>query len=231
MDNAPIARNASRLFLGLVVITLGLAALLDNLGVIAIGSVWRFWPLIFVAVGLARLLRPADQPGRWAGFVFVLIGLWLLLDNLGLMPWRLRDLWPVILLLIGARLVWGAMSRGALRGPAPDSSSRVSAFAMLGASEHRITAPDFRGGDATAVLGGCKIDLRGATVKSGEAVIDAFAMWGGIEIIVPRDWGVVLQGSPILGGFENKNEPAREGSAPRLVVRGVAIMGGVEVKN
>jgi len=231
MENGHITRNASRLFLGLVVIALGLAALLDNLGIIEIDSVWRFWPLVFVAIGLARLLRPAGQPGRGAGFVFLLIGVWLLLAKLDLMPWRLRDLWPVILLLIGARLVWGAMSRGALRGPAPDSASRVSAFAMLGGSEHRVTAPDFRGGDATAVLGGCKIDLRGATVKTGEAVIDAFAMWGGVEIIVPRDWGVVLQGTPILGAFENKTEPAREGSAPRLVVRGVAIMGGVEVKN
>jgi hypothetical protein len=51
-----------------------------------------------------------------------------------------------------------------------------------------------------------------------------------VEILAPREWSVVLQGTPVLGGFEDKTAPPRE-SGPRLIVRGVAIMGGVEIKN
>jgi hypothetical protein len=90
---------------------------------------------------------------------------------------------------------------------------------------------DFKGGRAMAVMGGCEIDLRRASMPEGqEVMVDVFVMWGGIEIKVPEDWVVVNHGTAILGGFENKTRPL-PGAAKRLVVTGTAIMGGVEVKN
>jgi predicted membrane protein len=232
MEPLAAARNAPRLFVGMVVIALGLLALLDNLGVLDIGGVWSLWPLLLVAFGLARMLRPAGQPGRWMGLIFFLFGSWLLLQHLGLAPVRLGVVfWPLLILLLGVRLVWGAVARGALKGPPPDARARLSAFAMLGGSEHKSNAADFQGGDVTAILGGCKIDLRQASVRTGPAVLDVFAMWGGIEILVPADWGVSVQGMPIMGAFEDKTTPPREGSEPRLIIKGVVLMGGVEIKN
>ncbi len=224
------SRNASRLFAGLVIIVLGGLALLDNFGVIRIHDVWRFWPLLLIAVGLARLLRPRGSPGRFAGVIFFAVGLWLLLENLDLWPYSLRDLWPLLVILLGAWLVWSAFGRG-LRSPSSDGSSRFNSFAILGGTEHRNNSPDFQGGDAAAILGGCKVDLRQAGIKGGEAVIDAFALWGGVEILVPREWNVILRGTPILGGFDDKRTPSGETSGPRLIVRGAAVMGGVEIKN
>jgi hypothetical protein len=61
-------------------------------------------------------------------------------------------------------------------------------------------------------------------------VLDTFAFWGGIEIRVPDDWEVISQGSAALGGFVN-NARSQPGAKRRLVVTGLAIMGGVEVKN
>jgi predicted membrane protein len=223
-------RNASRLFLGLVIITLGVIALLDNLGFLHIQSAWRFWPLFLIAVGLSRLLRPAGCPGRWTGFVVLLLGLWFLANNLGVMPYRVRDFWPLLLVLVGARLVWGGFRQKALDLPASESTPRLSAFALLGGNEHKSNSADFRGGDVTAIMGGVKIDLRQAGMKSGEAVIDVFSMWGGIEIWVPREWSVVVQGTPILGAFEDKTSPT-QASGPRLVIRGVVLMAGCEIKN
>jgi hypothetical protein len=86
-----------------------------------------------------------------------------------------------------------------------------------------------RGGEVTAILGGCTLDMRGSSIE-GEAVLNVFAVCGGISIKCPPDWTVVLHGTPILGGFDEKTAPAPD-SAKRLVVKGYVIMGGLEVTN
>jgi len=106
----------------------------------------------------------------------------------------------------------------------------VSAVAVLSGLNRGNNSKTFHGGDLTAVLGGCEIDLRQASIE-GEAIIDVFAMWGGIEIRVPENWSVSGRVTPILGGYEDKTRPARDATAQRLVVRGFVIMGGVEIKN
>jgi hypothetical protein len=81
------------------------------------------------------------------------------------------------------------------------------------------------------MLCGCEVDLRYATMpEGGEAVIDAFAFWGGVEIKVPEDWEVVNRVSAFMGGVDNKTRPLPNATR-RLVVTGTAIMGGIEVKN
>jgi predicted membrane protein len=78
-------------------------------------------------------------------------------------------------------------------------------------------------------MGGCALDLREASIMK-EAVINVFAIWGGITIKVPPDWTVVLQATPVMGGFTEKTARPPDNSK-RLVVTGYAIMGGVEVRN
>ena len=68
-----------------------------------------------------------------------------------------------------------------------DANSTISGVAVLGGGHRGNNSRSFRGGELTAVMGGCEIDLRQAAIE-GEAVIDVFALWGGIEIRVPEDW-------------------------------------------
>lgn len=245
-ENPPPSRNASRLFAGLVIIGLGALALLDNFGILHIPRIWRFWPLILIALGFSRLLQPRGSRGRAGGIVLSGLGLWLLLENLGLWPYSLAELWPLIVVAVGIYLVWGALGNrisgapvagwlcvggGRAGGSPSEDASRISSFSILGGVEHRSKSQDFQGGDATSILAGCKIDLRQATIKREEAILDVFALWGGVEITVPRNWSVVIQGTPILGAFDDKTDSSKEESGPRLIIRGAVIMGGVEIKN
>ncbi|MBW8899923.1 MAG: hypothetical protein JF619_17820, partial [Massilia sp.] len=100
---------------------------------------------------------------------------------------------------------------------------------VLGGFERRVSTPDFRGGEITAVMGGCALDLREASIVK-EALLNVFTVWGGINIKVPPDWTVVLNGTPVMGGFAEKTVTPPDGSK-RLVITGYAIMGGVEVRN
>ena len=57
-----------------------------------------------------------------------------------------------------------------------------------------------------------------------------YLLFGGVVVKVPPEWSVVLRGTPVLGGFEDKTTPSRT-AAHRLVIDGSVIMGGIEIKN
>jgi hypothetical protein len=124
----------------------------------------------------------------------------------------------------------GAFFGQSFGGRATESGGRMSALAILGAVTRGNNSQAFRGGNLVAIMGGCEIDLRNAAID-GDAVLDVFAMWGGIEIRVPSDWTVSSQVVPLMGGVEDKTRPPRGAAIHRLTLRGVAFMGGIEIKN
>ncbi|HWD51226.1 MAG TPA: adenylate/guanylate cyclase domain-containing protein [Acidimicrobiales bacterium] len=85
---------------------------------------------------------------------------------------------------------------------------------------------------AVAVMGGCVLDLRQAEIFGSEAVINAFAIMGGVDIIVPEGIDVELAGFAIMGGrnMRIRDVPTIPGS-PRIIIRAFPIMGGVEIKS
>jgi hypothetical protein len=122
---------------------------------------------------------------------------------------------------------------GAFRArPSTGRGQRPTLFAMMSGVRRQVTGA-FAGAEATAIMGGVELDLRYSAMDADEVIIDTFALWGGIEIWVPTNWEIVSQGLPLMGAFEDKTHVTTHGGnrQPRLIVRGVAIMGGVEIKN
>ncbi|MED5596849.1 LiaI-LiaF-like domain-containing protein [Janthinobacterium sp. P210006] len=114
-------------------------------------------------------------------------------------------------------------------GGQADDDSIIEVTAILGGFVRRVSSQRFKGGDINVIMAGCEIDLRQASIQ-GEAVLNVFALCGGVTIKIPPDWSVVLQGTPILGGFEEKTiVPPNQDK--RLYVTGYAIMGGLEIRN
>src|SRR5262249_43346265 len=112
-----------------------------------------------------------------------------------------------------------------------DTSATFREFAFLGGIERKNTSQTFRGGSATAFLGGVEIDLRECRMAEGGAQIDVFAMMGGVSLRIPRDWTVHSEVAAILGGFQDHSAPPLGGEIKRLVITGQAVMGGIEIKN
>lgn len=247
-----VSRITGRVIAGGILIALGLLFTLDNFGLIEAGDVFRYWPLVLVGFGLLRIAQAGYPAQRVAGGLVVLLGVALLLRSLHVVMFHARDVWPVVLLLGGGMLVWRAFrregpnpadgvlagARGRLAGE-PDASDGsgfvLNDFAFLGGGERMVRSQNFRGGEVTAIMGGFSIDLRGAAIGGDTAVLEIFALWGGVELRVPEDWVISIQGTPILGAF-SESHSATTGSAPApsgktLVIKGTAIMGGVEVKH
>ena len=82
-----------------------------------------------------------------------------------------------------------------------------------------------------AFWGGGTIDLRDARFLYGDLKIRAFALMGGVDVIVPDDAEVDVTGIGLMGGFDHGGAtPGRHG-APRIVVTGFAMWGGVTVRH
>jgi predicted membrane protein len=194
-----------------------------------------FWPAALFLGGLLALTRSTQSGGRVWGGILTAAGILLFLDRLGYARFSFHALWPLVLIGVGLTLVWRTLEGepGVASGPEPDANL-VNQFAAFGGGELKSDARDFRGGEVLTVFGGYQVDLRKAAIARSPAVLHANAMFGGIEIRVPRSWRVILDGLPLLGGYSDETEhpEAQSGTpAPELIVKGFASFGGVVVKN
>ena len=103
---------------------------------------------------------------------------------------------------------------------------------MGGATRKGIWVPGWRN-YTYAAMGGVELDFRDIQLPPGTTTeVLAIAIMGGIEIIVPPDVILDVSGFAILGGFEQGEHdvPKFDPERPVLRVRGVALMGGVDIK-
>jgi hypothetical protein len=110
----------------------------------------------------------------------------------------------------------------------PDKRSIMSIF---GGTTRRGSWTVPRQLRVVAVMGGAEVDFREADFGSGVHEVRVFALFGGITVIVPPDVRVEVDGTGVLGGFDDQttsNVPAGA-TDPSLRIRGVALLGGIEV--
>jgi hypothetical protein len=114
-------------------------------------------------------------------------------------------------------------------GGVPTSSN---AIAIFGGAERKGSWVVPRHFNAFAMFGGIELDLREATLEARDVTIIAVAIMGGVDIVVPDDLTVVVDGAGILGGFGDttkRGTPAPPVGAPVVRIKGLALFGGVSV--
>ncbi|HTI39872.1 MAG TPA: DUF5668 domain-containing protein [Vicinamibacterales bacterium] len=228
----PRSRFTPQVLLGLTVIVVGVLFTLDNLNIIDASDYLQYWPAVLVAFGVLKLWHAMRDGRGWAGgIIFIAVGAWMLFERIVYIRIEIRDVWPLMFVCLGGYLVWRGVT-GARRPRPADGDAHMSAIAIMSGINRGSNSPVFDGADLTAVMGGCEIDLRQASIAAGTTpVIDVFAFWGGIEVRVPEDWTVVTRVTPLLGGVEDQTRPQQGATSKRVEVRGTAIMGGVVIKN
>lgn len=123
---------------------------------------------------------------------------------------------------------------GAGKGPpaAPWRKERSLVLAVLGGVERRGRWAPARTNLVIAFLGGITLDFREASLPAGVTEVWVLTLMGGVQVLVPPGVVVESEGIALMGGFEHR-EDMPEGPAeglPLLRLRGVAVMGGVEVQ-
>lgn len=219
-----------RTFVGTILVLLGAGFLLDNLEIIQFSaSISIYWPVILIVIGANQLLTKGHSV--ISGTVLILAGLFFSLRNLGLLPVDIGSyFWPALLIITGLLVIFGRLRYNGVPMSKDDSLNHFVVFSGL---ESKCISKGFKGGRATALFGGIDLDFRDADLGKEGAVLELTAVFGGINIKVPDHWKVVVTGTPIFGGWENKTKTPADlaESQPTLSVRCFPLFGGIEIAN
>lgn len=184
------------------------------------------WEYLFIICGLLFLIISRN---KIAGIVFIAIGLF------NLYP----ELWPLILVAIGARIILGWNGKRIFHGGLTiDTNEKkgtdyIEQVSIFGGGTKVFNTNNFKGGSVVSIFGGSEINLTNCKLADGENALEFVAIFGGSTITVPADWKIEVDVLPIFGGFGDKRtrDPNINYAANKsLLIKGVAIFGGGEVK-
>ena len=80
------------------------------------------------------------------------------------------------------------------------------------------------------------MDFRDADIEGEEALIEINCLFGGVEIRVPETWHVHSRSLPVFGGYSDKTRATKtpdkaDINKKTLVITGMVLFGGIEIKN
>ena len=207
-------KKVSGILWGIVLVAVGVILTLNAFGVANVDIFFDGWWTLFIIVPcVIGLFTDYDKSGHLIG---ICIGVFLLLccqDVLNFdMFWKL--LVPAIIVIIGVKMILGSIfdNRGeqVFKQIKENNTTVRSGAATFSGATFDYTGEIFEGAKLDAVFGGIKCDLRGAVIN-GDCVINASAVFGGIDIYVPENLNVKVSSNSIFGGVsgkERRNNPS-----------------------
>ncbi|MDY0342939.1 MAG: DUF5668 domain-containing protein [Lentimicrobium sp.] len=223
--------NAETLVIGLLIIGVGLLYMLRNMGLVRL-DIWHIvfsWPMLLLVVGLVNFVK---KQYVWGGILLVL-GLLFLQGRITGYDF-FSTFWPLVVILVGFAVIFSNTSLFKGRGKnhiRQAGEEVIDEVCIFGGSDRNVVTPAFKGGRIVAVFGGANINLTQSSLAEGDNVLDVMAMFGGATLIVPGDWNVKFEMFNILGGFSDKRRNLNIDHAKVLVIKGVALFGGGEIKS
>ena len=226
-------KKAENILWGIVLIILGLIIGGNTLGITNINIFFDGWWTLFIIVPcVIGLFKDSDKTGSLIG---ILIGIGLLLGCQDIIDfdliWKLA--FPIILVIIGLSMIFknalGEKIGDEIRKLNENRSDDNSYCATFGGQNISFDEEKFKGSDLNAVFGGIKCDLRNAIIDE-DIVINASAIFGGIEIYVPENVKIKVKSVPIFGGVNNKTHTKPDENSHIIYINGTAVFGGIEIK-
>jgi hypothetical protein len=222
-----------RIFSGLVIIAIGVIFLLANMDKLDFGDfISIYWPMILIVIGISHLLSSGFRNAGF-GLLLIAIGAFFQLINLGVLEGRVWTyFWPLLIIAAGLWIIFKPRPKGFGDKAPKILDDDLGAFVMFSGIKRRFESDKFRGGKATAILGGLELDLTQAKLKDNQATVELTTILGGIDLFVPREWKVVVDSSAILGGVDDKHRPVPATTVQAtLYVKATAMLGGIDIKN
>ena len=220
-----------KLVVGITIIVAGLLMTLDNiLPSHEIARIaFKFWPLILVAFGLAKLRGDGDR--GVVPWLLIGAGIFGLMVTFGVS--RFEDfIGPAILLAVGIFIVTKALQQHRGSPAELKASAAFQSGSAIFSGWKRRPVGLFKGAELTVIFGGFELDLLQAQIEGETVRVDLFVLFGGGEIRVPEGWEIHTPCTCIAGGVGDKTRPpSASGPRPQLILTGLVLFGGVELRH
>lgn len=213
----------------------GLIFVAIGIGVIGeMGGAWEFqlffdgwWTLFLI---LPAAIHIVENGIRISNTLCLLGGTAMLAACQNLITWdMLAALFlPVVLIVIGAIMIFKNLFHIGMRKVSIKTEDKRTESVVF-SGKKLLVENEFKGMDCEAVFGGITLDLRRALITQNVS-IDALAVFGGIDILLPANVKVCLSDTSLFGGCSNRFASNKDSEAPTVYLNATALFGGVEVK-
>ena len=227
-------KKSTGILWGIVLVVLGIVFGLNALDITDIDIFFDGWWTLFIIVPCAiGLFSEKEKTGNLIG---LLIGVVLLLACQDILRFDLvgKLIFPVILVVIGLCILFKYVFGGKIKSEIKlinekNGASKDEYYSTFTGQNLSFDGQEFKGTTLSAVFGGIQCDLSGAIINE-DVVINASAIFGGIDIIVPAGYNVKVQSNSIFGGVSNKRSGKDNPDAPTVYINGSGIFGGVDIR-
>jgi len=243
--NAQHKSTDSRLIIGIILILLGGILMMNTMGLMEWPvSYYIFsWKTLLILIGLVLI---TNKQRKTTGMVLIGLGVLFWIPSVFDVDIRLHQIfWPVV--LIGAGIViisrrgnvpgqksWNKEHwKNSFGGDTTYSEDYINDVSIFGGGKKNVESKNFRGGNLTSVFGGSEINMVSADMSPEGCIIDVFTLFGGSTLIVPNNWKIQIDAVSILGGLNDKRRvmPSEMDSDKTLIIKGMVILGGIEIKS
>ena len=226
-----------RFVFGLIILLVGLVMILHKADLInyELYDILMSWEMLLIGIG--ALVFFGGSHG--AGIIVMSLGVFFMIPDVFREYDEVRKyFWPVILVMLGLvfmiRPKPGFMKKEFRPENKEYGSNNFDEFDLVGAKEVHLKTDDFIGGRATAVFGANEIDLRSCEISPEGATIEVSTVFGAGVMLVPNDWTVINRVTAVFGGYSDvriKDPNYAPNPSKTIVVKGVCIFGGIEIRN
>ena len=227
-------RLSGRLTTGTVIVLIGLILLLATTGLVEMRSIWGWIAALFVLVGVWALVRSEFRNLVGPVMIIAIAGAFFL-RNVGIIPdGIISTWWPLFVVLFGLLVMLNRSRRRQRIRIEGHRAGEVSAVAIFGTDERRPVTESFTGGDLVAIFEDARLDLREASVGAPPAVVEAVAIFGDVEVLVPAGWDVRRETLNIFGETVDLRRSGDEQwtrEEADLVLTGVSLFGDIEIRD
>ncbi len=239
-------KTAAYILIGVAAyIVLANTGLLDWIGIGALvrwafRTVFDLMPLAILIMGVLWLARSKEGGKPLVAWFITIFGAILLVSQFDLFGLSFGEMFLPMWLVIIAFMIMNPRKLlprrlNSQNEDIAEGDDKIKLIAFMGGGELEYTSRSLKGGDVVCVWGGYEIDFTDADMEGDSMELSLFCIMGGAEITVPSNWEVEKRGAIcILGRFSyNTKCLAERLELPRkkLIISGLALMGGAEVKN
>ena len=228
-------KNSKNITLGIILIIIGVILGGNALNLFDINLFFKGWWTLFLIIPSIVGLLSDKENDKKANAIVLIVGILLLLACQNIINFEIvwKLLLPIIIIIIGLSLIFKNTFNKDISKKIEKLNKKTKSdegyFSTFSSQDVKLDDEEFNGTTLNAVFGGITLDLRKSKIKE-DVVINASAIFGGIDIFLPEDVIVKVKSNSIFGGVSNKKDTKNKKDSKTVYINANCVFGGVEIK-